>query len=214
MCKPDKMTMLRMPLTALLALLLFASCLEDEADTLVLPLPDGKIPYSVISEELQDSLLANGFIIHEGITPPNIEGIFLAAPMSLHYSSDNYSNEFYPLTMTFRDQKRRGMIVYSERQRDTVEGASLAAQVIGHDSCFTMYCYQNLAEYSEYQPLWSCKIATVISGILSPSGIKDCQYTFIILEKEASNSYYDAQLSEPGTFRIFDDGDGLASRLR
>lgn len=194
--------------------LLFTSCLKDGDDTIVLPLPDGKIPYSVISEELQDSLKNNGFVIHEGITPQNIEGSYLAAPLTLHYASDGYTNNFYDLTMTFRNQMQRGMVTYSERQRDTVEGASIAAQVIGHDSCFTMYCYQYVANYSGAIRLWNCKIATVVSGIITKNGIRDCQYSYIMLEKEAINDNYLSQLAKDETFRIYKDGDSMATKIR
>lgn len=192
---------------------LFSSCLKEGDDTIVIPLPDGKIPYSVIPKELQDSLTNNGFIINEGITPPNIEGIYQASPFNLHYASDDYENLFYNLTMTFREQKRRGMITYAERQRDTVEGASIAAQVIGHDSCFTMYCYQNLAEYSNYQILWNCRVATIISGTMTPAGIKNYQYAYILLDKEATNDFYYSMLADTNTFRIYTDGDNIATKL-
>lgn len=197
-----------------LAGLLFTSCMKEGENTIVLPLPNGKIPYEVIPERLQDSLLANGFVINEGITQPYIEGVYLASPLNLQYSSDGYMNNFYDLTMTLGDQKQRGMITYSERQRDTVEGESITAQVIGHDSCFTMYCYQYISEYSGAEQLWRCKIATVISGIATKTGFRNCQYSYIMLDKEAINDYYYSQLTDIETFRIYYDGDSLATKIR
>lgn len=194
--------------------LFFTSCIKDGNDTIVIPLPDGKIPYSVIPRNLQDSLTQEGFAINEGITPPNIEGMYLAAPLTLHYASDGYTNNFYDLTMTFNNQKPRGMITYAERQRDTVEGASIVAQVIGHDSCFTMYCYQYISDYSGATRLWNCKIATVVSGTVTDNGIHNCQYSYIMLEKEAIDDYYLSQLAKEETFRIYNDGDGLAVKIQ
>lgn len=203
------------PLAVLtIAALLFSACLKDGDDTLVLPLPDGKIPYEVIPQNMQDSLISNGFIINEGINPPIIEGVYLASPLDLQYSSDGYNNIFYDLTMSFVEQKARGMITYSERQKDTVEGESIKAQVIGHDSCFTMYCYQYISEYSGAEQLWKCKIATVISGIANKNGFRNCQYSFIMLEKEAINDYYYSQLTALETFRIYHDGDNFATKIR
>ena len=72
-----------------LPILLFSGCLKEGNDTIVLPLPDGKIPYSVIPEQLQDSLRTHGLTIHEGVNPGNIDGRFLSSPIVLHYSSDN-----------------------------------------------------------------------------------------------------------------------------
>ena len=209
---------MRLAVVALMAGLSFSSCLKNGDDTLVIPLPDGKIPTSVISADLQDSLRSNGFIIYEGITPDIINGKFRAEPLILHYASDNYMNNFYPLTMTLTEQKPRGMIKYAETQRrDTVEGTAIAAQVIGHDSCFTMYCWQNLADLSEPNidsvKLWECKIATVISGIVTPTGFKNFQYAYIMLEKKAQSEYYYNALADINTFRIYYDGDSLARKI-
>lgn len=206
--------MIRIFTIATLAATLFASCLKEGNDTLVLPLPDGKIPYSVIPSNLQDSLLDNGFVINEGITPPSIEGVYLISPHTLLYASDGYSNAFFDITMTFANQKARGMVTYAERQRDTVEGTSISAQVIGHDSCFTMYCFQNLSEYSGPDQLWTCRIATVVSGIATAKGFRNCQYSYIMLDKEAVNEEYYSQLAEKETFRIYYDGDSIATKIR
>lgn len=209
-----QVTKLCLLVTAMLSSLVFTSCLKDGDDTIVLPLPDGKIPTSIIPQNLQDSLTSNGFVINEGINPPNIEGVYLASPLSLQYASDGYNNLFYDLTMTFKDQKARGLITYSERQRDTVEGNSISAQVIGEDSNFTMYCYQYISEYSGATQLWKCKIATVVSGIKTAKGFRNCQYSYIMLEKEAISDYYYNMLTNVETFRIYYDGDKLATKIR
>ena len=80
-----------------ISIFLFTGCLKEGNDTIVLPLPDGKIPYSLIPESLQDSLRAHGFEINEGIEPPMIMGKYLSSPMQLQYASDNYINDFADL---------------------------------------------------------------------------------------------------------------------
>lgn len=198
-----------------LPILLFTGCLKEGDDTLVLPTPDGKIPYSVIPEDLQDSLRDNGFEIHEGINPPSIVGRYLISPMELQYASDEYENTFYDLIMTFAGQYRRGPISYSESQVDTVLGKSSMANVIGEGDNFTMYCYQTIAKTNQNgDTLSTCKTATVVSGVISPEGIKDCQYTNIILDKWAVNEYYASQFPPVETFRIWNDGNLMASRIR
>lgn len=197
-----------------LPIMMFSSCLKEGDDTIVLPLPDGKIPYSVIPKNLQDSLVAHGFVIHEGIEAPNIEGKFLSSPMVLQYASDNYQNDFYDLYMRYAGQTRRGLIQYSESQRDTVVGISQEANVIGSDSNFTMYCYQTIsANNSRGDTLYRCKTASVVSGIITESGIKDCQYSYVMLDKWARNDYYYSMIPEANTYRIWNDGDSLAIRL-
>lgn len=207
---------LKLVTTGIAVCLLFASCLKDGDDTIVIPLPDGKIPYSVVSEAMQDSLLSNGFDINEGIDFPKIEsGVYFASPLKLKYASDGYENEeFFPLYLTFRNWKQRGRIEYEERQRDTVEGTSIRAQVIGHDSCFTMYCYQNLSEYSSNnEQLWTCKIATLISGILTKDGFRNCQYALIILDKQFSDPDYNI-FPPIDSYRIYYDQDSITNKIR
>lgn len=200
--------------TALMTTLLFSSCLKDGDDTMVLPLNDGKVSRSVVAEEYQKNLRENGFTIHEGITPPNLEGVYIAAPLTLQYASDGYTNNFFNLQMKFEHQFMRGMVNYSEQQRDTVEGVSTMSQVIGHDSCFTMYCVQYISEGTGINHLWSYKTATLISGIITEQGIKDFQYAFVMLEKEAVSDYYYNQLAKLKTIRIWNDSDNLASKIR
>ena len=190
-----------------LTTILFSSCLKEGDETIVLPLPDGKIPYSVIPERLQDSLLRHGFTIHEGIEPPTIEGRYVSSPTGLQYASDNYSNAFHNIYMTFARQNERGLVNYTELQDTLAEGASIAANVIGNGNNFSMYCYQILSDTATHK--WSCKTATVVSGTLTPTGIGNCQYTFIMLDKEDAEN----RLAPVGTFRIFHDTDLLASKL-
>lgn len=194
---------------------MLSGCMKEGIDTIVLPLPDGKIPYSVIPENLQDSLRLRGLEIHEGLNPDTINGHFVSSPMVLQYASDNYQEVFYDLYMSFAGQTRRGMIKYSESQRyEDIDGQSLMANVIGEGKDVTMYCFQNVFECSgNGDTLWRCKTATVVSGTVGEEGIKDCQYAHVVLDTWAVNDYYASPLSAPGTYRIWFDGDSLATRL-
>lgn len=197
-----------------LPFVLFTGCLKDGDDTLVLPTPNGKIPFSVVPEHLQDSLRADGFVIHEGINPPSVEGKFKFSPMVLRYASDDYQNSFYDLVMTLQGQYPRGQVSYSESQQETVSGQSTIANVIGQGNDFTMYCFQNIVRTSRGgDTLYRCTAATVVSGNIATEGIINCQYSNIILDKWAVNDYYASQIPPAETFRIWDDGDSLATRI-
>ncbi len=197
-----------------LTISLFSGCLKEGDETLVLPTPDGKIPFSVIPEHLQDSLRGNGFVIHEGLYPPMITGRYKISPMSLHYASDDYTNNFYDLVMTLTGQYRRGAVSYSESQVDSVMGLSTDAFVIGEGNDFSMYCFQDVFRTNSLgDTLYTCSTATVVSGTLTDGGIQDCQYSSIILDKWARNDYYASQIPDVGTFRIWNDGDDLAVRI-
>lgn len=225
MSRKTKLTSRWLAVIVILASLTLVSCLKDGDNTLVIPLPDGKIPYSVIPSDLQDSLISNGFVIHEGITPDTVVGKYLASPLILHYASDNYMNNFYPITITLTEQKQRGMVTYYETQRDTVDGSGIHAQVIGHDSCITIYCHQVVSESRKIQAdsmisegqldsmiLWRCTTATVISGIVTPKGFRNFQYSFVMLDKDTTSPYQHI-LASPRTFRIYKDGDNMARKI-
>ena len=193
----------------------FTSCLKDSDETIVLPFPYGKIPYSVIPQDLQDSLRAHGFNINEGTEPPFIEGHYLSSPHKLTYASDNYANpNFYNVYMTMSGQTTRNRVSYLETQgafQDaSVRGRSIQGSVIGKENFFTMYCYQVQSEVEQQDTLWSCKTATVVSGIMTDRGIANCQYAQVVLDTFASNSYYASRLPGEGTYRIFHDFDSLA----
>lgn len=205
-----------MPLWGMLiiSIFVFSGCLKDGDDTIVLPIPNGKIPYDVIPERLQDSLRVHGFEINEGIEPPMIVGTYLLSPLDLKYASDNYLNLFYDLTMTISGQHVRGRVHYEEMQNNEAHGMDTIANVIGTDSTFSMYCIQNISDTnSRGELLWRCKVATVVSGAISPEGIKKCQYAYVLRDKWARNDYYASRLPEVGTFRYWDDGDSLAVKL-
>lgn len=204
-------------LAALLSTTL-TGCLHDADDTIVLPLPDGKIPFSVIDSDLQDSLRIHGFDINEGTNPPNIEGTYLMSPMILDYASDSSTLTFVDLTLKYSDQIERGLVTYTETQRTHVEqigvaGRSIEANVIGDGDRFTAYCYQNVTQPESGTQQWRVKLATVVSGSISASGISNCQYAIIYLEREINDSSYQQTIPGEGTYRLFHDGDMLAARL-
>lgn len=198
---------------AFLFLLTATSCLKEGDDTIVLPLPDGTIPTSVIPQNLQDSLTSHGFIINEGLYPPTIDGSYLISQMQLTYASDDYVNTFYNMYITFADQQPRGILKYSETQYVNVDGESIEANVIGNGNDFTMYCYQYVDKTVDSVQVLRCKTATVISGTKTPAGIRNCRYAYILLEKEAINEDYNSSMPEAETYRIYIDSDSLAVNI-
>lgn len=210
------------PLWGLLfcSIFVFSACLKEENplllnsgdSTIVLPIPYGKIPYDVVAEEIQDSLLAHDFIINEGINPPMINGSYLISPMIIKYASDNYQNAFYDLAFQFAGQHPRGRLMYNEKQNNEAFGTARNASVIGHDSSFTVYCVQTIVNTTgpHNDTLYWCNTATIISGKICDSGIVDCQYAYVLNDKYASSEEIDNRLPEKGTYRMWQDGDGFA----
>lgn len=199
-------------LSALLLMFLVpVSCMEEGDETLVLPDSQHLIPSDVIPDTLQYALEGHGFHFYPGSKPPRVEGSFKLSPLVLLYASDNYHiTDFSDLIVSFSDQQSRGLLKYRECQNDTVVGTSVQARVIGSGDYFTVYCNQYVSGPSGS---WRCKIATLVSGRVTPQGIRECQYAFVMLDRESSSPSTDPSLAEEGTVRIFSDGDGLGMRL-
>lgn len=195
------------------------SCQKEGSETLVLPVPQRTIPDSVIALDIQDSMQAHGFVINEGVFNSEIldgrlEGRYKMSPMVLAYASDEYVNNFYDLTFEFSNQKQRGFIEYFEIQQDTVYSDRRYARLIGHDSSFTMYSTPLVTKLdSRGDTLYWCKLATAISGIVQDGGLKNCQYSYVVLDKWGRSLFYSSQVPEIGTYRIWNDGDSLAHKL-
>ena len=205
------------PIWILLALSVFGftGCLKEGDDTIVLPMPYGKIPYEVVPEQIQEALSLQGFAIHEGVNPTTIKGRFMAEPMEQQFASDGYFNDYFrKLYMEFSGQRPRGKIDYIQGQSDTifldeaqindVIGNAERARVIGEDSNFTMWCVQTI---QLDKSSWS-KTASIVSGTLTKTGILNFQYAEYIIDKEDENG----RISEVGTYRFWNDGDNMAER--
>lgn len=198
---------------------LLASCLKDGDETVVLPLPDGRIPHQVVSRNLQDSLAMHGFQIHEGLYPPSVSGQYLMQPMTMLFASDQAPASYVNLMMTFGNQTQRGRLNYWESQNTDlhtlpVEGQSVEANIIGNGDNFTVYCHQYVDGYSSSGvQLWRVKTATLVSGTITDTGIANCQYAFIILGKEISDMNYAMSFPDDSTYRLFSDGNGFAGKV-
>jgi hypothetical protein len=193
---------------------LLTGCLKEGNDTIVLPQPYGKIPYDVIPEHIQEQLSMNGFVIHEGVNPATIKGKFKASPMDCKFASDGVRLDFVELFMEFSGQSLRGKINYIQGQSDTifldeaqindVIGNAERARVIGEDSNITVYCIQTI---QLDKSSWS-KTASVVSGTLTKTGLKNFQYAEYIIDKEDEWG----RISDVGTYRYWNDGDNMAEK--
>lgn len=188
------------------------SCLKEGDETIVLPVIETSVPQDVIPDSIQEQFSFFDFDLFEGDTPPNIVGKYLLSPLLKVYSSDNYSVDFFTdLYIGFEQQGERGTVNYFESQNDTVSGHSVSARVVGHDDCFTMYCFQYVGVESG---MWKCKTATIVSGRVGLDGIRECKYAFVMLETKPGTTGSSPSLVPEGTMRIFCDGDGIAQRIK
>jgi len=206
-------------LSAIFSLVLLSifvtSCQKEGKDTLVLPIPIRSIPENVLSLDTQDSLRAHGMDIYEGVFNDELklEGRYEMHPMRLLYASDEYDNQFYDLVFRFSNQKMRGFITYDEDQQEIVYGEANKARLIGHDSCFTMFCKPVVFKTRGEDTLYKCYLVTVISGIVREEGLGNCKYSYSVDSVWAKSDYYLSQVPAAGTNRIWMDNDSISYKL-
>lgn len=212
---------------ALLSVGLFLSavaltgCLKDGDDTIVLPLPDGTIPESVVSREVQESLRENGFNINVGLTPETVDGKFVADTLLLDFASDNdMVRNVVDVEMTFSKQLKRGLIKYVEKQRTAAGGSMTSiyedAYIIGTGKNFTVYCMQEDRGGETDGINYSVRVIKLISGTITSQGIKDCQYALVIDSVLVDDH---GVISVPGpdslrVHRIYHECDSMATKLQ
>ena len=150
--------------------------------------------------------------IYSGSTPPNIEGTYNLSTQIMVYNSDpnssyqagkkfvDYVSEFTKQDMTANTVQYR----YEERNANGPLSSSEIeeAKVLGQNNTFTIFTITK-ANYAD--GAWT-KAATILSGTMTNSGIKDFYRGILMLDKYDPNS----NLMNIGDFRIFKDDDGLS----
>lgn len=163
---------------------------------------------SIISEALVDSLKKRGMVIHEGSTPPIVEGIYLLSPNELTSNFgpgdswqpgriiDDYKHKFY-------DQSGDEVKKDYKSSTGSDVGAGQGSYLSGSGNAFTMF-----TEDAGVSNGVAYKNVSVISGIITDEGIKDFQHAFIMTEK--TNDDENNILIPVGASRVYKDSDGLA----
>ena len=149
--------------------------------------------------------------IYSGNTPPNIEGVYNMSPCVMVYDSNGSfepGHKFNSVvteltnqnmsqnTLTYRDEeiKSNGTVSSSSNKAE--------AKIVGNGDNFTMFV---VITSNSTNGSWT-KIASLLSGIKTSSGIKDFYEGFVMLDK------YDPDNNKMkiGQFRIINDQDGLS----
>ena len=147
--------------------------------------------------------------IYSGKEPPVIEGTFLLSKDVLVYSSDGYSSDNFAdyvteftnqdmvqNTVIFREESRSSNRVLSKSEREQ-------AVVLGKGNNFTVFLIVN---GMRSDGVTTTKMATILSGTMTTSGIRDFHYGFVMLDKHDPNGV----VMDIGEFRIFKDQDGMS----
>lgn len=144
--------------------------------------------------------------IYSGSTPPTIDGVFVMSPLVLGYSSDGYttSGYFADTYIRFRNQNFTKNTIQYQDKEGVNAGDETEMVVLGQGDNFTVFAvvpgYQSTTNVSY-------KLATIVSGTMTESGIKDCYRAIVMVDKDDPEN----KVMKVGTYRIFKDEDGLSS---
>lgn len=181
-----------------------AGCMKETDEIILLPVQNGTIPETVLSLSEQDSV-RQYMDINEGVTPPHVVGSYDVSPMTLLYSSDGYAGDFYDLRWMVERQNGRNIVTYSDLQGGAV-GKSREAHIIGEGDKFTIYIVEEAV--NELRG-WQCEMVTVISGVYRDRNVAGYKCGIVMRNKVDENG----MLIEPDSYRVFEDGDGVATNI-
>ena len=166
---------------------------------------------AIIPEETLHQIRAQGMPIYEGTNPPNIEGIYLLDNLRFHYSSDPGEKGFTKgdkaVNYKYRFYQQNGVKLKSDYRAlkfgvfDMATGSGAIISGSGNN------CTVFLNQAAHTEGVKNNDI-TLISGELTPEGIKDLVLTLTITEKEDAKN----QIMKVGVYRIFQH-EGIAKKV-
>lgn len=145
--------------------------------------------------------------IYDGVNPPNVEGVYLASPSTLVYSSDGafeVGHKFVDYYFKFSNQNtKRNTVDYERKGKSGTDSeTSTGAFISGDGNNFTIFF--NTTGVAQGI---SNKKALLVSGTKASDGIKNLIWAFVMTEKGDDPNNV---LIKVGEFRVVKDNDGLA----
>lgn len=164
---------------------------------------------AIIPSALVDSL-EKYMPIYRGKTPPNVEGIYLMRPCETVYCQDNGYTPGYIVNseiIHFYNQDEKALSLEYETRNFSATSFShgVGSFISGSGNNFTVYFDTEGATDDIYT-----KTADVYSGTINENGIIDLYRGFVMIEKGEDPNHH---IMSEGVFRMFKDGDGLATHV-
>lgn len=200
-------------------LLLPVSCLKEGDDTLTLPpypledkpttgYGDGSVPAEFLPDTIRAEFLSL-MPIHEGKYPPAVAGQFLASLHTVVFCTDSTLHQGDTLDdwyLEFYDQTDSGMCKFDGRRLAATSHID-TVYLVGQGDKFTAFLKERV-EMGDAASSW-CLFSTLISGVVTPDGIRDFYNATILIDKYDPDSLY----TPVGGYRVSKDADGLADTL-
>lgn len=199
---------------------------------------DGSVPAEFLPDTIRAEFLSL-MPIHEGKYPPAVAGQFLASLHTVVFCTDSTLHQGDTLDdwyLEFYDQTDSGMCKFNRRSTTDsgangstssdsgvngstssdsgANGRRLAATshidtvyLVGQGDKFTAFLKERV-EMGDAASSW-CLFSTLISGVVTPDGIRDFHNATILIDKYDPDSLY----TPVGGYRVSKDADGLADTL-
>lgn len=164
---------------------------------------------AIIPEEFIGKMAANGMTINEGTNPPNIQGIFATGILKMIYTSLNYDT--FPIgkeieSYRFKFYEQRGTKIKTDYINEDIlandQATGRGTIISGNGNKFTAYLDMDITDIEI-----KTRDVSVLSGEITPEGIKNFQYGFLKMEKTGD---FSKRMVPVGTIRIWISKDKLA----
>ena len=164
---------------------------------------------AIIPEEFIGKMAANGMTINEGTNPPNIQGIFATGILKMIYTSLNYDT--FPIgkeieSYRFKFYEQRGTKIKTDYINEDIlandQATGRGTIISGNGNKFTAYLDMDITDIER-----KTRDVSVLSGEITPEGIKNFQYAFLKMEKTGD---FSERMVPVGTIRIWISKDKLA----
>ena len=164
---------------------------------------------AIIPEEFIGNMAANGMTINEGTNPPNIQGIFATGILKMIYTSLNYDT--FPIgkeieSYRFKFYEQRGTKIKTDYINEDIlandQATGRGTIISGNGNKFTAYLDMDITDIEI-----KTRDVSVLSGEITPEGIKNFQYGFLKMEKTGD---FSERMVPVGTIRIWISKDKLA----
>lgn len=185
----------------LIALVLGACCKEY---------PELVPGQNFIPDDILKAIENNGQVIHNGYTPPHLEGKYFLSPQVLVAS--NFDDQVSPgeifsdVIVEFLEFDPKALTIKAKISEGGNSGVGYGGFISGQDNNFTVYLKVDAKDLKGHQLIRT----EVYSGILEPGGIRNLQRSgFMVDDKGDPNDDY----IENGQGRLAKDGDGFSEKL-
>ena len=164
---------------------------------------------AIIPEEFIGKMAANGMTINEGTNPPNIQGIFATGILKMIYTSLNYDT--FPIgkeieSYRFKFYEQSGTKIKTDYINEDIlandQATGRGTIISGNGNKFTAYLDMDITDIEI-----KTRDVSVLSGEITPEGIKNFQYAFLKMEKTGD---FSERMVPVGTIRIWISKDKLA----